>query len=250
MARIGSICGAAPSCTGVPLAACPEDGLSGDCCLLLIDEDSIDNGNPPRFFSDVDVNDDIPDLAQRQELRFFDQNFGEMIYLHTGEVGDEGWFAPKTIPQSWADAGPVFGDGIRNFVGNPGLGPDMLDYNVGPGLGTGNDPEALLDKIRDVTPLRATGLAQLTGRTCCAVVWDSDISINYRNLRGSLKGEKLGTVAFTVEQVTKLEGFSTSSLPKVRITIEDAEAVCEEDLVLFTDAPEPISSSEPFDIDP
>ncbi len=240
-------------------------------CFLIIDEDSIDNGNPPNFFDDMvgfgasgaDVNDDIPALSQRRELRFFDQNEGLMIKLHTGEVGDEGWFAPETIPQSWADAGPT-SDGIRNFVGNPGLdgtgvhGPfahgSTIPYNVGVELGTcdstENNCETLLDKIPDVTPLRATGLKLLIGKTCCAVVWDSDISINYDPLDGSLKGEKLGVVAFTVDAVTKLEGFSSSTLPEVDLTIRDAETVCEGDLELFIDAPEPISSSEPFDIDP
>ena len=38
-----------------------------ETCLLLIDEDSIDNGNPPNFFNEHEVNDDIPHLAQRQE---------------------------------------------------------------------------------------------------------------------------------------------------------------------------------------
>ncbi len=240
-------------------------------CFLVIDEDSIDNGNPPNFFDDMvgfgasgaDVNDDIPALSQRRELRFFDQNEGLMIKLHTGEVGDEGWFAPETIPQSWADAGPT-SDGIRNFVGNPGLdgtgvhGPfahgSTIPYNVGVELGTcdstENNCETLLDKIPDVNPLRATGLKLLIGKTCCAVVWDSDISINYDPLDGSLKGEKLGVVAFTVDAVTKLEGFSSSTLPEVDLTIRDAETVCEGDLELFIDAPEPISSSEPFDIDP
>ena len=33
--------------------------------FLIIDEDSIDTGNPPNLFSDLDVNDDMPDLAQR-----------------------------------------------------------------------------------------------------------------------------------------------------------------------------------------
>jgi sugar lactone lactonase YvrE len=217
---------------------------SGSACglparILLIDEDSIDKGNPPNFFSDVDVNADVAELGLRTQLPFFAANIGETIVLHTGEVGDEGWFALKTIPDDWTDAGPT-GDGLRNFVGLP----------VGPGLGAGEDPEAFLDKIPGVTPLRATGLAQLVGETVCAVVFDSDISINYDPLDGSLKGDNLGTVAFDVLEVRKLKGFSSSSLPKVNIEILDAEEVCEGALELFTDAPEPISSSEPFDVDP
>jgi len=214
--------------------------------FLLIDEDSIDNGNPPNFFSDVQVNDDMADIGLRTELRFFDQNPGETITLNTGEVGDEGWFAPKTILQSWTDAGPT-GDGLRNFVGNPSL---PFTHNVGPGLGTGDDPESLLDKIPDVIPLRATGLALLEGERVCAVVYDSDISINYDPINGSLKGANLGTVAFEVLDVRHLMGVSSSSLPEVDIRILDAEVVCEGPLELFTEAPAPISSSEPEDVDP
>ncbi len=170
---------------------------------------------------------------------FFAANVGETITLHTGEVGDEGWFALKTIPEIWDDAGPT-ADGLSNFVGLPSLPPP---HDVGPGLGAGGDPEALLDKIPNVTPLRATGLELLEGEQVCAVVYDSDISINYGPLEGSLKGANLGTVAFEVLDVRKLEGFSSSSLPEVDIEILDAEEICEGELELFTDAPEPISSS-------
>jgi len=82
------------------------------------------------------------------------------------------------------------------------------------------------------------------GATVCAVVYDSDVSMNYGPLNGSLKGANLGTVAFAVLGVTHLSGFSSSSLPKVEIEILDAETVCEGELLLFTDAPEPRSSSE------
>ena len=50
--------------------------------------------------------------------------------------------------------------------------------------------------------------------------------------------------------VTVLAGSSSSSLPEVEIEILDAEEVCERELELFTDAPEPESSSEPFDVVP
>ena len=82
------------------------------------------------------------------------------------------------------------------------------------------------------------------------MVYDSDISINYGPLDGSLKGANLGTVAFEVLSVTQLTGFSSSSLPRVEIKILDAEEVCEGSLEPFTEAPEPISSSEPFDVVP
>ena len=217
--------------------------------FLVIDEDSIDNGNPPNFFLAADVNDPLAEIGVRSQLLFFANNPGATITLHTGEVGDEGWFALKSVPAAWDAAGPT-GDGLRNYLGAPSL---AFPHDVGPGLGTpdlGGDREALLDKIPDVTPLRASGLKLLEGREICAVVYDSDISMNYGPLNGSLKGANLGTVAFEVISVTALTGYSSSSLPKVEIKILDAEDVCERDLEFFTDAPEPESSSEPFDVTP
>jgi hypothetical protein len=104
-------------------------------------------------------------------------------------------------------------------------------------------------------PLRAEGLWGLRGRTVCALVWDSDISINYDQgsslgINGSLKGEKLGVVAFDVLDVVHLTGFSSSTLPRVQVTIRDANQVCEGPLSLYRDAPEPKSSSEPMDVRP
>lgn len=233
----------------VPVGLNPRDiGLvPAGVPLVVIDEDSIDNGNPPNLFSDFDVNDGIAAIGLRTPLSAFaGVNVGTVITLHTGEVGDEGWFALKTIPDTWAAASPT-DDGLRNFVGNPSA---PFPHNVGPGLGSGNDPEALLDKVPEVTPLRAAGLKLLEGQRVCAVVYDSDVSINYDPLNGSLKGANLGTVAFRVLDVRKLEGFSSSSLPEVDIEILDAEEVCEGDLTLFTGAPEPASSSEPFDVEP
>jgi hypothetical protein len=145
----------------------------------------------------------------------------------------------ETIPQNWATAGPT-ADGLRNFVGPV----------VGPGLGGGkNNRETHLDKIPKVTPLRATGLKMLEGSCICAVVYDSDISINYDPLNGSLKGANLGIVAFEVLDVTQLTGQSSGSLPKVEIRILDADQVCAGPLTLF-DAPAPISSSIPHDVIP
>ena len=57
------------------------------------------------------MNDDIADIGLRTQLPFFAANVGNAITLHTGEVGDEGWFALKTIPDAWTDAGPTAGSG-------------------------------------------------------------------------------------------------------------------------------------------
>ena len=146
-------------------------------------------------------------------------------------MGDEGWFAPKTIPNSWKNAGPTDNGTLNFFAGM-------------------NGSEDLLDKIPDVTPLRATGLAMLKGTTIYAVVYDSDISINYSPLNGSLKGSTLGVVALTVLDVVKRTDGSSSSLPKVAVRIENVNEVSKLPLSLFSNAPVPRSSSEPKDITP
>ena len=123
--------------------------------MLVIDEDSIGNGIGPNFFLDREVNDDIADIGLREPLPAFSgDNVGNHTTLDTGEVGDEGWFALKTVPASWTSAGP-YGQGLRNFLlAGPGLGsPDA-----------NGDRESLLDEVPGVTPLRATGLKLLEGR--------------------------------------------------------------------------------------
>jgi hypothetical protein len=137
-------------------------------------------------------------------------------------------------------------------VGNPSK---PAPHNVGPGLGTGRDPESRLDKVPNVIPLRAEGLWGLRGQTVCALVWDSDISVNYDQgtplgINASLKGEKLGVVAFEVKDAVYQSGFSSSTLPRVQLTVRDANKVCEGSLGLYKNAPEPRSSSVPTDIRP
>lgn len=204
--------------------------------FLIIDEDSIDNGNPPNDFSEIEVNDQLAAVGLREPLAFFQANAGSQIDLFTGQVGDEGWFALKTVPAAWQQTGPT-DNGLRNYL------------TPGPGLGVGDDPEVLLDEIPDVTPLRATGLAMLRGETVCALVYDSDVSINYSPLTGNLQGANLGIVGFDVLAVTGRTDGSDSDLPRVTIEIRDP-AVCEDGLYLFDNAPVPESSSEPFDVTP
>lgn len=229
------------------IAACDKDD-SGNCncdgdppteaVFLVIDEESIDNGNEPNDFSDTDVNDQLAEVGLRDALSYFQKNVGKTIDLYTGQVGDEGWHALKTIPNSWKNAGPT-DNGSKNFIA------------AGPGLGGGeDDKEVLLDKIPDVTPLRATGLKMLIGKTVLAIVYDGDVSINYSPLNGSLQGENLGLVAFDVVEVTERTDGSTSSLPRVTIKIRSVDSALSASLVLFANAPVPQSSSEPFDIAP
>lgn len=206
--------------------------------LLVIDEESIDNGTPPNNFSAVDVNDQLADVGLRESLKFFRENVGKTINLYTGEVGDEGWHALKTIPATWKNTGPT-SNGTQNFLA------------AGPGLGGGNDDrEVLLDKIPDVTPLRATGLKMLIGQTVLAVVYDGDISTNYSPLTGNLMGANLGIVAFDVLDVQERTDGSTGSLPRVTIRIRQVTDAISAPLVLYANAPVPLSSSEPYDVKP
>lgn len=226
-------------------AACEKDDTTGCSCnppaeavLLVIDEESIDNGNPPNDFSDTDVNDQLAEVGLRKTLRYFEENVGDTIALFTGQVGDEGWHVLKTILSSWKNAGPS-DNGSQNFL------------SAGTGLGGGeDDKEVLLDKIPDVTPLRATGLKMLIGKTVLAVVYDGDVSINYSPLNGNLQGANLGLVAFDVIEVKERTDGSTSSLPRVTIAIRSVDATLTAPLMLFANAPVPQSSSEPFDIAP
>ena len=203
--------------------------------FIIIDEESIDNGNEPNDFSETEVNDDISEIGQREELQYFDENLDETISLYTGEVGEEGWYALSNIPDSWAGVGPS-DNGLRNFL------------EAGPGLG-GDEDDDLLDEVHHVIPLRATSLAMLTGQTVIAVVYDSDISINYDPITGNLKGENLGIVAFELIDVIARDE-DDSNLPEVRIIIRDAHVVSDYLLQLFTNPEIPESSSEPEDVTP
>ncbi|MDD3188450.1 MAG: hypothetical protein PHO13_03000 [Fermentimonas sp.] len=211
---------------------------SSEAVFLLIDEESIDNGNEPNYFKDSEINDDISEVGLRKILPYFNSksNKGKQIVLYTGQVGDEGWFAPTYIPSSWSNAGPGSEGSFNYFMAGPGLGHDST--------------EDYLDKVPGVVPLRATGLKMLIGKTVYAVVYDSDISINYSPLNANLKGENLGVVALTVLDVIERKNGSSSSLPAVIVRIEDASLVATYPLVLFSNAPIPSSSSEPMDIIP
>lgn len=228
---------ASPISTGNGTDSLPPTPVS-EAILMVIDEECIDNGNPPNNFSETDVNDQLARIGQRQTLRFFRDNVGDTIQLHAGEIGDEGWYALKSIPSTWISAGPT-NNGSRNFL------------QAGPGLGGGNDgSEILLDKIPDVSPLRATGLKMLVGKTILAVVYDGDISTNYSPLEASLKGSTLGIVSLEILQVNKRTDGSSGSLPRITVRIVNANTAIAASLKLFTNAPVLQSSSEPFDTTP
>ncbi|MBN2364530.1 MAG: hypothetical protein EH225_00075 [Calditrichaeota bacterium] len=256
--------------TEVTLALYPVPGGMGSIHLyvtwgdeqpvfLIMDEDAIDNGihfnntggpitpDGPHFFTETDVNDDIASETQRNVLRYFASNSGRTITLKSGQTGDEGWFAPNCIPAKWISS--------FNFDDNTCLMDPERQMAIRNYFGF-NGPASIpsqerLDKIPDVRPLRALGLNRLIGKVVYAVVYDSDISINYDHntplgVNGNLQGETLGIVAFRVNEVRTLDGFSSSTLPEVQITILDVSLFANANFMLLS-APIPMSSSVPND---
>ncbi|MBS4035767.1 MAG: hypothetical protein KGZ85_14985 [Ignavibacterium sp.] len=234
-------------------------GGSEQPIFLIIDEDVLDNDlqfnntgggiipGGPQFFTDWDVNDDIASETQRSVLRYFQSNIGRTITIKSGKTGDEGWFAPNCIPAKWINS---YANNDNNCL--TGSEQQLAIKNYVGLNGTSAIPsQQRLDKIPDVRPLRALGLNRLIGRVVYAVVYDSDLSINYDlgtplGVNGNLQGETLGVVAFQVNEVRTLNNFSSSTLPEVQITILDAASYSNSNFMLLS-APVPASSSVPND---
>jgi hypothetical protein len=201
---------------------------------MVIDEDSIDNQINQYWFpaddptqlgqtwSATEVNDDEAAVGWRQVLDFFATNGGLEIWINVGHNDDPAWHE-VTPPPSWAAAGPT-ADGWQNFWMDP----------PGPGLGSGPNPEVLLDNI----PADALGildgssgtpddseLTGLIGQVVCAVVYDSDIGYDFTKSEANLQGSNLGRVAFRVLDTRARQdpGASTKSLLQVLIRIEPIE---------------------------
>jgi predicted small lipoprotein YifL len=244
---------------GIHLLVSWGGGGSEEPIFLIIDEDAIDNGiqfnstggsiipEGPQYFSDWDVNDDMSSKTQRSVLRYFHSNKGKTITIQSGQTGDEGWFAPNCIPAKWISSysymdntcltGSEQQDAIKNYLGLNGT--------------SAIPSQERLDKTPDVRPLRALGLNRLIGKIVYAVVYDSDVSINYDHgtplgVNGNLQGETLGIVVFRVNKVRTLNNFSSSTLPEVQITILDASSYSNSNFMLLS-APVPASSSVPND---
>jgi len=220
----------------------PPPPSAGDPVLIVLDEQAIDNGVAPNAFSPADVNDDLAAVGQRTALRYFSANVGRAIRLYSGRVGNEGFFALRSVPASWSAAGPTT-DGLRNYV------------QAGPGLGS-MDPtagwaETRLDQVPDAVPLRATGLKLLVGRAVCAVVMDNSVwPRTFQPAVMNLKGPNLGLVAFTVTALTRFAECDNASLPIVSITVMDVGQVCGGRLAPLPAAPVLTSWSSPADVAP
>lgn len=191
--------------------------LHTDVPLLIIDEDSIDNGtkmieaisfgapscgagNPS-----VCVNDDIADKGVRSLLFTRGSNITPFagLTLPTGQAGDAGLFRfSKADPQASLQNGAVFT--AQEFIFAAGAAAD----------------ENNLDKVDGVVPLSSADIADLEGKTVCAVVYDSDLSVDVAAGFGNLKGATLGLTAFKVNAVgPDPDGPEGSVLPAITVDL-------------------------------
>ena len=207
----------------IPGAVCDigafEFGATGEVpILLIIDADTINNGikaiqtisYKDPFCGDgspsVCVNDDIADPGVREILftRGEDITPFSGLVLPTGKKGDEGLFRfINPDPQISEQNGATFT--IQEFIFAQGEAAD----------------ENNLDKISGVVALTAAEILELEGRTVCAVVYDSDISVDRSAGYASLKGSTLGLTAFTVTAVPPV----SKGLPKITVDLLDSEEV-------------------------
>jgi hypothetical protein len=147
-------------------------------CLVILDEDAIDNGTSTIERAAADhgvtpdflVNDDDPSEVGNPPLRWNQLFPGDVALIPAGQVDDEGWFTlPDTTDEEWVAA-----------------------------FAAGTLPQNQLDRVPNVMPLRNQDLVRLIGRTCVGVVYDSDISIDYQPLIANLQGARYGRFTFTV----------------------------------------------------
>ncbi len=200
--------------------------------LLLIDEDSIDNGiesvEDISFSSpfcggvvggpgnpSVCVNDDIANLGVRTPLFTRDHDVTPFsgLVLPTGQVGDDGLFRfTKPDPQVSLQNGAVFT--TAELIASAGAAAD----------------ENNLDKIDGVAPLSAADIFALEGKTVCAVVYDSDVGVTSVDPpAASLKGATLGLTAFKVTAVNPNPA-GGSYLPLISVDLfasADVQSICE-----------------------
>ncbi len=214
--------------TNLEWAAC-ADVIQIQIVLLVIDEDSIDNGI--QSIEDISfglpfcgggdpavcVNDDLANPGVRDILFSGATPFSGLV-LPTGEAGDEGLFQfTNPDPQS-SQQDDSISFTIQEFIFAT--------------AGSDADDENNLDKINGVVPLGADDIAGLNGRTVCAVVYDSDVSADVKDGYASLKGATLGLTAFKVTAVgPDPDGPDGSDLPSITVDLlpsDEVVSTCEQ----------------------
>ena len=193
--------------------------------LLVLDETAIDHGPPPHLIPADAVNDEVANVGLRDPIPYFSARVGTSVTLPSGQPGNDGWFAITSAPAAWASEASS-DDGLQNF------------FLAGPGLGSPDEEgnrASLLGTVPNVVALRAASLALLVGRTVCAVVYDSDLTIAGDPKTVDLSGVNLGVVAFRVTSVDAAGG----EWPAVTIQVLNSREACNGALLPFADAPAP-----------
>ena len=206
------------------------DGCSSDCqrpdgiCLVIIDEEGIDNDfqtiedladacgdglQADSLVNDGEVPDlgiplDVPTEVGNPPLRWntlIEQGnacLAGPVVLPTGQDDDEGYFAlPEVIRYYNGDGTCETWSAFTDLGGNQITDSEEWRASFAAGL----LPQNKLDKVCDVMPLRNQELALLVGRTCVAVVYDSDINMDYNKIYANLQGERYGLFTFHVNDV-------------------------------------------------
>ena len=144
------------------------------------------------------VNDDMPTELGNPPLRWNELFPGDVASLPAGQVDDKGIFAlPENLPFSLQD----YVDGVV--------------------------PQSQHDNIPDVMPLRNQDLVKLLGRACLAVVYDSNIDMNYLPIRANLQGARYRLSYFTVLDIVLPgaipESLSDTSLYDLLVQVEPVD---------------------------
>ena len=130
---------------------------------------------------------------------------GTLVTIPAGETEDEGWF------------------NLQAGFNLPVTTSSFLTGNIA--------EESDLDNTPGVHPLEDADLVALEGRCVCAVVYDSDVSINFPDggVVANLQGATLGLTAFEVTETLPPGGLpesgSSSSLRDVVIELADPTLV-------------------------
>lgn len=206
-------------------------------CLVIIDEDGVDNGmytveqaavacgldlgrndelvndqrhsggpdvpteglNPPLWWNERVEQGECGAVPTAPPAITPATNPGRLALMPTGQRDDEGWFA---LPQrrsyqgqyvvAYADDGCT---GADNSWTRHGLTYEAWIEK----FWKGELRQDQLDKVCDVVPLRNQDLVPLVGKSCVAVVYDSDINMNKEPQYANLQGERYGLFSFKVE---------------------------------------------------
>lgn len=193
--------------------------------MIVIDEDSLDNSTPGVVTisnapincgngnSARCVNDDIANPYVRTPLFQRGRNIlpHAGLTLPTGQTGDEGLFRfSNPDPQRSQQNGATFT--MTQLVTSTGAASN----------------ENNLDKIDDVIPMRTPEIQAMNGKRFCALVFDSDVSVDTSSHYAVLKGATMGLTAFTVTSVGSSSG---STLPNITVTllsVAEVNATCGE----------------------